>query len=91
MILINTQKECDKKEKINSSLAVGIERKWKIVSPAFILDAIKYNSLPSIQLYELNLDQIKDAPQTSSIHIVAQNVNETHFKRTSAFSGLGKP
>ena len=63
IILITTQKECDK-EKINSSLAVGIQRKWKIVSPTFIIDAIKQHSLPSTQLYELKLDQIKDAPQT---------------------------
>ena len=47
VILITTQKECDKKEKINSSLAVGIQREWKIVSPAFIFDAIKDNPLPS--------------------------------------------
>jgi hypothetical protein len=80
IILITTQKECDKKEKINSSLAVGIQRKWKIVSPTFIIDAIKQHSLPSTQLYELKLDQIKDAPQTSSVHIVARNVDETHFK-----------
>ncbi len=72
--LITTQKECDK-EKINSSLAVGIQRKWKIVSPTFIIDAIKQNSLPSTQHYELKLDQIKDAPQTSSVHIVARNVD----------------
>ena len=88
--LITTQKECDKKEKINSSLAVGIQRKWKIVSPTFIIDAIKQNSLPSTQHYELKLDQIKDAPQTSSVHIVARNVDETHFKRTGAFSDLKK-
>jgi hypothetical protein len=91
IILITTQKECDKKEKINSSLAVGIQRKWKIVSPTFIIDAIKQHSLPSTQLYELKLDQIKDAPQTSSVHIVARNVDETHFKRTGAFSDLKKP
>ena len=90
IILITTRKECDKKEKINASLAVGIQRKWKIVSPAFIIDAIKHNCLPSTQLYELKLDQIKDAPQTSSIHIVARNVNDTHFKRTGAFSDLKK-
>lgn len=41
--------------------------------------------MPSIQAYELKLDKITNAPQTSSIHVVARNVNKTHFRRTGAF------
>ena len=62
IILITTQKECDKKEKINSSVATAYQRKWKIVSPEFVTTAIKDNALPCNAQFSLKLDRLEKAP-----------------------------
>ena len=36
IILITTQKECDKKEKITSSVATAYQRKWKLFHPSLL-------------------------------------------------------
>ena len=69
---------------------MALQRKWSIVSPALIQKAVADNVMPAFDNFRLKLEKILSAPQTSSVHVVARNVEETHFKRSGAFSNLKK-
>ena len=71
-------------------MAIALQRKWAIVSPTFVTKAINDKCIPPIEGFCLNLNKVKSAPQTSSVHVVARTVEETHFKRSGAFSDLKK-
>ena len=90
VVFVTSQRECDKTSNVNAALIVAVQRRWKVVSPAWVIEAVKNNSLPPLEQYELNLDKMKSVPQTSSVHVIARSVEETHFKRSGAFSDLKK-
>lgn len=80
MVVVSTQKECDKGS-ASPGITTAYQRNWDIVSPQFVLNAQEGKEVPMLENYLLSMDKIQAAPGTSAVHTKVTTVTETNFKR----------